>query len=202
MVLRVARIAARLGALAIVVAALQSFGHVERMPLWLGVVTTAGPAALALWGPFEALEFLAAFVPIAAVAEHFGAARVSFAEALTLSTFTGVILRSFRVPLPPVPAAVRPPLVLLAATIAASLAVQLAVLQVETDHPAIFAQSLLRWLTHSYFIDRLRPVHDAALLLEGPRAFLACGPSLRGAGGVPDLACGVWSSSERWPLRR
>lgn len=171
MVLRVTRIAARLGALAIVVAALQSLGHVGRMPLWLAVVTMVGPAALALWRPFEALECLAAFVPIAAVAGYLGPTRVPFAEAITLSAFAGVIVRSVRAPLPPVPPAVWPPLVLLAVTITASLAVQLAVQQIETNHPAIFARSVLQWLTHSYFVDRFRTVHDAALLLEGLALF-------------------------------
>ncbi|MEP6917936.1 MAG: FG-GAP-like repeat-containing protein [Acidobacteriota bacterium] len=167
MLLRALAVVARLCALAIVLAALQSFAYVTWVPLWLQVAIAVVPGLLVLWRPIDGLQSLAAFVPlIAATGQRFGTPVLPFAEAMVLSAIAGGLARSFRVPLV-APPALRTPLWLFGLTVAASLAVELSALQLRTDAPAAFTRSFAHWLTHAYFTEHYPAVTAAALLLEG-----------------------------------
>jgi hypothetical protein len=158
---------ARLCLLALVLAALHSFAYVTWVPRWLQIAVAVVPGLLTLWRPLEGLQLIAAFIPLVGVIGlRFGAPVLPFAEAMALSAIAGALARSLWKPLE-APCVTRAPLWLFGLTIAASLVVALAVLQMQTDAPGPFIESFARWLTHGYFTERKVTVTAAALLLEG-----------------------------------
>ena len=186
MLLRATATAARLCALVLVVAALQSFAYVTWLPASLRLFILVVPGAVALWRPFEGLQLIAALIPIATfTVQRFGGLPLPVAEALGLSAIAGLLSRSLWSPLPDLPVSVRMPLYLFGLTVSVSLVTELAALQIQHEDVAAFGASFGRWLTREYFIDRLqyRAVHDAALLLEGLTLFAVtaavCGTDLR-----------------------
>ena len=97
MTLRAMALVARLCALTIVLAALQSFAYVTPVPRWLQIAVAVVPGLLVLWRPLDGLQWLAAFVPIAvATGQQFGSPALPFAEAMALSAIAGAFARSLR----------------------------------------------------------------------------------------------------------